>query len=52
MAGRAVMFLMSQKMNRVNVLFFATLRDAVGERKVVLDLPPGETVAGLNGTWH
>lgn len=47
MAGRAVMFLMSQKMNRVNVLFFATLRDAVGERKVVLDLPPGETVAGL-----
>ncbi len=41
------MFLMSQKMNRVNVLFFATLRDAVGDRKVVLDLPPGETVAGF-----
>jgi len=34
-------------MNRVNVLFFATLRDAAGDRKVALDLPPGETVAGF-----
>jgi molybdopterin synthase catalytic subunit len=38
---------MSQLMNRVNVLFFATLRDAAGDRKVALDLPPGETVAGF-----
>lgn len=41
------MFLMSQRINRVNVLFFATLRDAAGERMAVLDLPPGETIAGF-----
>lgn len=38
---------MSLGMNRVSVLFFATLRDAAGNRKVALDLPQGETVEGL-----
>lgn len=38
---------MSLGMNRVSVLFFATLRDAAGNRKVALDLPPGETVEGF-----
>jgi MoaE-MoaD fusion protein len=41
------MFPTSQAMNRVNILFFATLRDAAGDRQAEIDLPPGATVADL-----
>lgn len=36
-------------MNRVKILLFATLRDRVGARSLELDLPPGTTIAGLEG---
>lgn len=34
-------------MNRVKLLFFATLRDRAGTRSVELDVPPDLTVEGL-----
>lgn len=34
-------------MNRVKLLFFATLRDRVGTRSMELDIPPDLTVQGL-----
>ena len=34
-------------MNRVKLLFFATLRDRAGTRSVELDIPPDLTVQGL-----
>jgi len=34
-------------MNRVKLLFFATLRDRAGTRSMELDIPPDLTVQGL-----
>lgn len=34
-------------MNRVKLLFFATLRDRAGVRSTEIELPPGLTVRGL-----
>jgi molybdopterin converting factor subunit 1 len=34
-------------MNRVKLLFFATLRDRVGTKSMELDIPPELTVKGL-----
>jgi molybdopterin converting factor subunit 1 len=34
-------------MNRIKLLFFATLRDRAGTRSVELDVPPDLTVQGL-----
>jgi molybdopterin converting factor subunit 1 len=34
-------------MNKVNILFFATLRDKIGARKLELDLPMEATVGEL-----
>ena len=34
-------------MNRIKVLFFATLRDAAGTRSVEIDVPDGTTVDAL-----
>lgn len=34
-------------MNRVKVLFFATLRDRAGTKSMELDIPDGLTVQGL-----
>jgi molybdopterin converting factor subunit 1 len=34
-------------MNRIKLLFFATLRDRAGTRSVELDIPPDLTVQGL-----
>lgn len=34
-------------MNRIKVLFFATLRDRAGLRSVELDIPPGLTIEQL-----
>jgi molybdopterin converting factor subunit 1 len=34
-------------MNRVKLLFFATLRDRAGTRSIELDIPPDLTVRGL-----
>ncbi|HKZ44722.1 MAG TPA: MoaD/ThiS family protein [Anaerolineales bacterium] len=34
-------------MNPITVLFFANLRDVTGERKIVLEITPGLTIAGL-----
>ena len=34
-------------MNRVKLLFFATLRDRAGTKSVELDVPPDLTVQGL-----
>jgi molybdopterin converting factor subunit 1 len=34
-------------MNRVKLLFFATLRDRAGARSMELDIPPDLTVQGL-----
>lgn len=34
-------------MNKVTILLFASLRDAVGRRTIDLALPPGATVADL-----
>ncbi len=34
-------------MNKVKVLFFATLRDAAGTRSAELEVPDGTTVLGL-----
>ena len=34
-------------MNRVKLLFFATLRDRAGKKSIELDLPPDLTVKGL-----
>jgi molybdopterin converting factor subunit 1 len=34
-------------MNRVKLLFFATLRDRAGARSMEMDLPPDLTVQGL-----
>ena len=35
------------KMNRVKLLFFATLRDRAGTKSIELDVPPNLTVQGL-----
>lgn len=32
---------------KINVLFFATIRDIVGEKKIEVNLPPGSTVKDL-----
>ncbi|MCS7010651.1 MAG: molybdopterin converting factor subunit 1 [Anaerolineales bacterium] len=37
----------SEEMNRVRVLFFATLRDDVGQRSLELNLPQNTTLAEL-----
>ena len=37
-------------MNRVKLLFFATLRDRAGTRSIELDLPSDLTVQGLKDT--
>jgi molybdopterin converting factor subunit 1 len=34
-------------MNRVKLLFFATLRDRAGTKSVELDIPPDLTIQGL-----
>jgi molybdopterin converting factor subunit 1 len=34
-------------MNKVNILFFANLRDKVGTRKLEMELPPDATVGQL-----
>lgn len=34
-------------MQKVKVLFFATLRDYVGTKSVEMEIPPGLTVGGL-----
>ncbi len=34
-------------MNTITILFFATLRDMIGEKKIDLELEPGTDVAGL-----
>ena len=34
-------------MNRVKLLFFATLRDRAGTKSIELDIPPELTVRGL-----
>lgn len=34
-------------MNQITVLFFATMRDHIGERKLTLDIPPGSLVRDL-----
>lgn len=34
-------------MNKINVLFFATLRDKAGTRATEAELPPGATIATL-----
>ncbi len=36
-------------MNKVNVLFFATLRDKIGARKLEMELPLETTVGELKG---
>lgn len=35
------------KMNRVKLLFFATLRDRAGTKSIELEVPPDLTVQGL-----
>jgi molybdopterin converting factor subunit 1 len=34
-------------MNKVKILFFATLRDYVGEKSVEIEIPIGITIGGL-----
>ncbi len=34
-------------MNQITVLFFATMRDHIGERKITLDIPAGTDIRGL-----
>ncbi|MBC8330411.1 MAG: MoaD/ThiS family protein [Anaerolineae bacterium] len=34
-------------MNEITVLFFATMRDHTGERKILLDVPENTPVSGL-----
>ena len=43
MAGRAEML----SMNRVRLLFFATIRDRAGSRSMEMDIPDDMTVEGL-----
>ena len=34
-------------MNTITILFFATLKDLIGEKKIEFELEPGTDVAGL-----
>lgn len=34
-------------MNKIKILFFATLRDYVGKKSIDLEIPPGTTLRGL-----
>jgi MoaE-MoaD fusion protein len=43
MAAKAVML----SMNKIKLLFFATIRDRVGTKSLELDIPVGLTVLGL-----
>jgi molybdopterin converting factor subunit 1 len=38
---------MEFKMNNIRVLFFATLRDYIGQKSMELEIPLGTTVDGL-----